>query len=100
VDDLAISDTTILARAVEVIATEVDGEAVVMNIERGQCYGFDAIGTRIWTSLERPMRVGELCAVLVGEYDVDAETCRRDVARLLGELVRERLVTISNEDFR
>ena len=46
------------------------------------------------------MRVGELCAVLLGEYDVDAETCRRDVARLLGELVRERLVTISNEDFR
>lgn len=99
-DDLRISETTVLARAADVIATEVDGEAVVMNIERGQCYGFDAIGTRIWSSLERPMRVADMCALLVGEYDVDAETCRRDVARLLGELLRERLVVISHEDPR
>ena len=41
---------------------------------------------------------GSVGAVVL--YDVDAETCRRDVSRLLGELVRERLVTISNEDSR
>jgi hypothetical protein len=99
-DEPRISATTILARAADVIATEVDGEAVVMSIERGQCYGFDEIGTRIWASLERPMRVADMCALLLGEYDVDVETCSRDVARLLGELVRERLVVISNEEAR
>ena len=95
--DIAISDMSIVSRAPDVIATELDGEAVLMSIARGQCYGFDAIGTRIWSMIERPAAVGEMLARLVDEYDVAPETCRQDVTRLLSELARERLITIGNE---
>lgn len=95
-----ISETSIVSRAQDIIATELDGEAVVMSIARGQCYGFDTVGTRIWSLIERPLPVREVCATLAGEYDVDAETCRRDVTRLLSELSRERLVIITDEQAR
>jgi hypothetical protein len=95
-----ISETSILSQAGNVIATEVDGEAIIMTIERGQCYGFDAIGTRIWSLIERPTRFGDVCATLLGEYDIDHETCRQDVARLLSELFRERLIVVDNEQGR
>ena len=97
VTDMPISETSIVSRAQDVIATELDGEAVVMSIARGLCYGFDAVGTRIWTLIEHPIPVSEVCGVLVGEYEVDLESCRRDVTRLLSELARERLITVGNE---
>jgi hypothetical protein len=100
VSDASISDASIVTRAQDVIATEVDGEAVVMSIARGQCYGFDAVGTRIWSLIEHPTPVGEVCAALVGEYDVDIDTCRQDVTRLLAELARERLIVIGDEQAR
>ncbi|HXQ52405.1 MAG TPA: PqqD family peptide modification chaperone [Stellaceae bacterium] len=96
VTDSSISETSVIARAQDVIATEVDGEAVLMSIERGQCYGFDTIGTRVWVLIETPAAVRDVCAALVEEYDVDAETCRRDVLQLLSELAREGLVTIGD----
>ena len=98
--DSLISETSVLARAENVIATEVDGEAIVMTVERGQCFGFDAIGTRIWSLLERPTRIGDVCATLLAEYDIDRETCREDVARLLSELARERLIVVDNGQSR
>ncbi len=98
--EFAISETSIVSRAPDVIATELDGEAVLMNIARGQCYGFDAIGTRIWSMIERPTLLREVLATLIGEYEVAPETCRQDVTRLLSELARERLIVINNEDSR
>lgn len=95
--DTLISETSVVSRAQDVIATELDGEAVVMSVARGQCYGFDAVGTRIWTLIEHPIPVSEVCATLVGEYEVDIEACRRDVTRLLSELARERLITVGDE---
>jgi hypothetical protein len=96
----SISETSVISRAEDVIATELDGEAVVMSIARGQCYGFDAIGTRIWSLIEHAMPVSEVCAKLVDEYDVDLGTCRRDVTRLLADLARERLILIGDDQDR
>jgi hypothetical protein len=98
--DFAISETSIVSRAPDVIATELDGEAVLMSVARGQCYGFDAIGTRIWSMIERPRTFHEVLTALIGEYDVAPETCRRDVTGLLSELARERLIVIGDEDPR
>jgi hypothetical protein len=98
--DIEITETSIVSRAPDVIATELDGEAVLMSIARGQCYGFDAIGTRIWSMIERPAPVGEMLARLVGEYNVAPEICRQDLTRLLAELARERLIFIGNEQAR
>ena len=35
-----------------------------------------------------------LCDVVIGEYDVDADTCKRDIEGLLKDLISERLVEI------
>jgi hypothetical protein len=100
VTDSQIVETTLLSRADDVIATEIDGEAIVMTIAHGLCFGFDSIGTRIWSLLERPQKFGDICSALIDEYEVDGETCRKEVARLLGELARERLIVVDNEPGR
>lgn len=74
-----------------VICASVDGEVVALNIEKGVCYGLDAIGSAVWDLLAEPRTLSELCAALTARYRVDAETCRRDVAALLSDLGDEGL---------
>lgn len=75
-----------------VLATEIDGEAVLMHTERGVYYGLNEVGTVIWRRLAQPVTVQELCDAVMEEFDVDAETCRRDVAAVVGRMNEAGLV--------
>lgn len=64
----------------------------MLNLETDRYYGLDAIGSRIWELLAHPTTAGEICVRLGSEYEVDADTCWRDVSVLLQELLDARLV--------
>ena len=85
---------TLYARAVDVIFSEIEGEFVALNINKGQCYGMDSIASKIWTMIEKPRSLEDICAELEILYDVDPDTCRADVESLLTSLSKERLVDV------
>ncbi|MBO9500671.1 PqqD family peptide modification chaperone [Brevundimonas sp. A19_0] len=76
----------------DLITTRVDGEVMAMNVERGTCYGLDAIGSRIWDLIASPVAVGDVIGQLTTEYDVSREVCRTDVFALLTSLESEGLI--------
>lgn len=76
----------------DLITTRIDGEVMAMNVERGTCYGLDAIGSRIWELMASPVAVGDLIGQLMTEYDVSREVCRDDVIALLTSLESEGLI--------
>jgi hypothetical protein len=76
------------------VATEVDGEVVLMSVERGRCYGLGETGSAVWRGLERPVRIGELCAGLAKEYSGDGAAIEGDVLALLEELRGEGLIEV------
>ena len=57
----------------------------MMNISKGNYYGLDTVGGRVWESIAEPKQVGELFDALVTEYTVDRATCEADVLRFLIE---------------
>ena len=81
-------------RTGELLATEVDGEIVALNIETGTCYGFNGTATRIWSLIETPRRVGELRDALLEEYEVDPATCEAELMALLRDLEGDGLVAL------
>ena len=87
-----LSANSTVARRAAIIQTEKAGEVVALNIETGQIYGLDAIGSRIWDMIGAPVRIGELCDTLTAEYDIDGPACLRDVLLLLEDLRREGLI--------
>lgn len=89
-----MNEDLIVRRRDGLIQAEVDGELVALHIDKGTCYGFNVTATRIWTLIESPRRVSELRDQLVGEYDVDAETCEREVMAVLKDLERDGLVEL------
>ena len=88
------SGDAVVTRNDGLLTAEVDGELMAMSVERGTCYGLDAIGTRIWSLLAEPRTVDELCAALLAEYDVDPGQCRSDLVSLLDDMRAEGLATV------
>jgi hypothetical protein len=85
---------TIVSQAAGLVAADMDGEKVMLNIEKGKYYGLDVIGSRIWELLEKPRVVRELLSLLLKEFDVEDETCQHDVLVFLSKLYDMGLVDI------
>ena len=79
----------------DLIATEVDGDTVMMSIERGEYYGIDGVGSRVWELLERPVTLGDIVAIVCAEFDVDPITCQTDMELFLRDLESNGLVSLS-----
>ena len=89
-----LAGDAIVERNEGLLTAEVDGELMAMSIEQGNCYGLNAVGTRIWALLAEPRSIDDLCALLLDEYEVDAAQCRDEVVGLLEELRAEGLAAI------
>ena len=76
------------------VSADLDGEAVVLGLGTGTYYGLLGIGSRIWELLQQPRTVAELRDVLVGEYEVDLETCQGDLIDFLEGLASEQLIEV------
>lgn len=91
----ALPPDGLIHRNPDIVYSTIDGEVVMMSLDLGEYYGLDAIGSRIWLLLENPMRVGELCAILAGDFDVDPERCGNDVGGFLAEILDCGLIRVS-----
>lgn len=76
------------------LAAKVGDEMVMMSAAKGNYIGLSQVGARIWELLETPQSAGDLCATLVGEYDVAPETCRAEVDAFLESLAGHDAVRI------
>jgi len=92
-DKSMLSYNSIVVRCGSVVEAQIDGEIVAMNVESGNCYGLNSIGTRIWSFLAEPVCVSSIFEQLEAEYDVEPETCKREVLTLLNELHAEKLIS-------
>ncbi len=89
-----VSLDTVVQRADDIIASDMDGETVMMSLENSAYYGLDTIGSRIWELIALPTSVAQVCSMLVTEFDVALETCQADVLELLNHLYAEKLITV------
>ena len=77
-----------------VVFRDLGGEAILLNLDSGQYYGLDEVGSRVWDLLVRQSSLSTICDRLVDEYDVDTRTLENDILSLVGDLARHGLVAI------
>jgi hypothetical protein len=90
-----VSETTSIARSPSVLAAEVDGEIVMMSIEKGCYFGLDDIASDIWKRIEPACTFAALIDGLVADYDSDRETIARDVRSLLETMAAQDVVRLA-----
>ena len=89
-----IGPDTVVAQVEELVSSDLDGETVMMSIENGKYYGMDEIGSRIWAFIKQPRSVSELCDILLTEFNVDRERCKKDALIFLNKLAEDNLVKV------
>lgn len=85
----------LISRSTDVLATELDDALLMLNIERGEYHGLNAVAARIWALLEQPTSVAALVATLVDEYEVTPDECAAAVDVFLKELRDRNLLRTS-----
>jgi hypothetical protein len=78
----------------EVLFRELDGEAVLLDLNTERYYGLDDVGTRIWQLLAEHGDVDTAHNLLLSEYEVDGDTLWQDMADLLGRLAEAGLISL------
>jgi hypothetical protein len=80
----------------DVLVQELDGEAVLLNLESERYFGLDDVGTRVWQHVLEHRLLGRVCEEMQKEYDVDAPTLRADVLHLVEALIDAGIVTVEH----
>lgn len=93
--DLEISLDTIINKNLEIDDTDLDGEKVMMNLDKGEYFMMNEVGSRIWEIITEPMNVKGIVDALRSEYEVDEETCKDTVIEFLGRLNNADLISVS-----
>ena len=79
-------------RSKAALVADVGEDIVALNVERGFTYGMTGVTAAVWQLLAEPRDLTQLCSELLTLYEVDAETCRKQLSRLLDEMITEGLV--------
>lgn len=88
------SDQSVIVPA-EVVVREVDGEAVLLNLETGKYFGLNRAGARMFRALSERGSIRGACTSLIAGYDVSAEQLEADLVELVATLVDNGLLRIA-----
>ncbi len=89
-----LAEPALIVATAEHVHCAVGDEAVVLHVGRGTYYGLNAVGARIWALVQAPRTVGEILDRLTDEFEVDRDTCARDLAQWLEVLEGYGLVEV------
>lgn len=92
-----ISEASIVTASKDLLFCELSDGAVILALKSGVYYGLDAVGTRIWSLIQQPRSMHAILAVLIEEYDVDAERCGQDLREILQEMLSLDLIEVQDE---
>lgn len=89
--------SAIITPSPDVLVQELDGEAVLLNLESERYYGLDDVGTRVWRHLLEHRRLERVCEEMHREFDVNESTLRADVLALVDELIAAGIVFVEQD---
>jgi len=78
------------------VAETIDGEAVVINLERGVYFSIRGIGLGIWTDVLAGASVGDIITDLCTRHPADAARIPSDVSAFIDRLMEEGLIRSTN----
>jgi cellulose synthase/poly-beta-1,6-N-acetylglucosamine synthase-like glycosyltransferase len=83
----------------EQVVSEIanEAEAILFHTKSGSYYSLNEVGTFIWTLIQEPQTIGDLCDTILTEYAVTPEVCLNDLLAVLEQLANKELIEIRNE---
>jgi Coenzyme PQQ synthesis protein D (PqqD) len=90
--NLAISSRVIARK--DHVSCELDGEAVILNLDDSAYYGLNETGLAIWRLIQKPAFVWEIRDEIIRQFEIESDVCERDVLNLLSQLKDSSLLEV------
>jgi hypothetical protein len=91
----AITSDSVVSRQGSPLTNDLsETETVMLDMERGTYFGLQDVGKAIWEALEEPTTIDAICADLMERFEVDEDTCRREVRSFLSQLKEHDLIEV------
>lgn len=80
----------------DLLFRELEGEAVLLDLDSGEYFGLDEMGTEMWLTLTRHDTLDDGYRDLLARYDVAPERLRQDLLEFVDLLLSHRLLQIAD----
>lgn len=91
-----IDEASIFTIPDNVQVTIVDEHIILFDFKKGDFYGVDKVGIKVFSMLGESCNFGAILKHIQSEYDVSEETLRTDLTALFGELQKKGLVELTD----
>jgi len=92
-----LNDDTLIAAKDGLIASDMDGEYVILNLESGTYYGIEGVGAAVWKQIQKPTALARVRQAVLDEFDVQSEQCASDISKFLNDLNVQGLIVCTND---
>ena len=79
----------------DIDVSDLDGEVVMMNIEKGSYLSLNSVGSDIWNSIKEKTSVKDIVNNLLTIYKVDRSVCEQSVLNFLIKLENEGIIIVA-----
>lgn len=90
----ALTESSVIERTQGLLASELDGEIVMLNVQRGNYYGLSGVAKRVWELLDGPKSINQVCMALQAEFEVAHDQCVKDVVVFVEKMINENMVRV------
>lgn len=91
-----ISTDAVIVAVGNLATADLDGEAVLLDVDTGYYYGLNETGASIMDLIETPISVKAIMDSLFQEYEVGLEQLEHDVMTFLQAMEDRQLIRIIN----
>ncbi len=89
-----LEEDEVIIASKDLSMAELEGESIVLDVQSGQYYGLNEVGSCIFQFLDTPKRVSEIIDYLGDQYDVERETLKKDVEKFIAALSERKMILI------
>lgn len=91
---LMVDLESVIVRSASTLGAELDGVIILMSIENGEYYKLSETSIAVWTLIEKPISISDLCKILTSRYDVEESQVQSDVQEFINYLQELKLVAL------
>lgn len=85
----AIGDSAYRPIPRKVVHETIDGEVIIIQLERGVYFSLGGTGTEVWELLGRGLSTGAIVAELAERYETERQTVASAIEPVLAQLIEE-----------
>lgn len=89
-----INLNTVVSHRKDIDTTDLNGDKVMMDLEKGRYFSLNSVGSRIWELIEEPIEINKVVGTLLTEYEIDQNTCEESVLDFVKGLNESEIISI------